>query len=170
MSYYEINQEKRLKYQNEYYQINKDKINERQKIYFKKYYWDHRNEMIERNKRYNKQISIMKKLRKQKSDLASPDPFKNINYIRLWILPSNREEYHKQYYLNNINKIKERQKQYYLNNIDKIKKYCDEYNKKQYLNKKLEEQNKLNKIIQDELYIKKSCIIDFEEYNNEFYI
>lgn len=142
MSYYEINQEKRLKYQNEYYQKNKVKINERQKTYFKKYYHDHRKQLIEKSTKYRQQIV---------------DPFKNINYYRMW-------------QIKNKDKCKTYLKTYYLNNIDKMNKHNKEYNKKNYLNKKLEKQNNLNKIIQDELCIKRSCIIDFEEYNNEFYI
>ena len=37
--------------------------------------------------------------------------------------PIKREAYKKQYYLNNIEKIKQDKKQYYLNNIEKIKQY-----------------------------------------------
>ena len=40
---------------------------------------------------------------------------------------ADRKEYKKQYYLNNVEKIKEQQKQYKLNNVEKIAEYKKEH-------------------------------------------
>ena len=110
-TYYLENRDRALKYQNEYYQKNKETIAKRQKEYFKKYYDEHKKQLIEKATKYRKlkfgSEIPKRKPRVDRKHITICDPFKNINYYRMWQIKNedHYKKYQKEYYeKNKLNK------------------------------------------------------------------